>query len=300
MSDMTVSKEQAGRAIGVMCAGIFCLTLSDAFGKELVQRFDPFQILFLRNLISLPIVVALVLALDGKAGFVTKRPLIHLGRAFLALGALWCFFMALRSMSLAGATALAMTAPLFTTALSVVLLREHVGPLRWLALAIGFAGALVIVRPGADAVQLVALLPLGAAFLYALVMIAARWIDPAETPRTLMFYLTLFPFCICTLWVGFVAGWPAPQGVDWLLAGGMAITGTLGITMLTQAFRMAPPSVVAPFDYTALIWASGIGWLVFAELPDAATWLGGAIIVGAGLFVLWREQRAARNPRSNH
>ena len=288
-----MDQKRYGAAIAAMCLGIFSLVLSDTVAKELVQRYDALQIMFFRSSIALPIVMFIVVRAEGWGALRSKRPAVHLLRAVLTLGATYTFFTSLRTLPLAGATALALTAPLFVTALSVPLLGEKVGRLRWGALVVGFGGAMVIVQPGAETLQPAALLALGTALCYALVMIAARWIHEQDSLRTVMFYLTALPMLL-TSWTLF-QDWPVVTGADVALITAMAICGTVGITFITQGFRMAPAAIVAPFDYTALIWASITGWVFFAELPRAATYLGAAIIVVAGLFVIWRESRAARS-----
>ncbi|SOH94464.1 Threonine/homoserine efflux transporter RhtA [Monaibacterium marinum] len=287
-----MTQGQNGRAIGVMCLGILGLVMSDTAANELVDRYEALQIMFVRSCIALPLVMAIVVRAEGWGALRSKRPSIHLLRAILTLGATYTFFTSLRTLPLAGSTALALTAPLFVTALSVPLLGEKVGRLRWGALVVGFGGALVIVQPGADTLQPAALLALGTALCYALVMIAARWIHEGDSLRTVMFYLTLLPLVLSS-WT-LLLDWPVMTLADLTLFAAMAICGTFGITLITQAFRMAPAAIVAPFDYTALIWASFTGWLFFDELPMAATYFGAGIIVAAGLFVIWREAKLAQ------
>ncbi len=287
-----MDQKRHGAAIAAMCLGVFSLVLSDTAAKELAQRYEPLQIMFLRSCIALPIVTAIVVQAEGWGALRSKRPGVHLLRALLTLGAAYTFFTSLRTLPLAGATALALTAPLFVTALSVPLLGEKVGRLRWGALIVGFGGAMVIVQPGAETLQPAALLALGTALCYALVMIGARWIDRDDSVRTVMFYLTALPVLL-TSWT-LLLDWPAITAVDLSLFAAMAICGTIGITFITQGFRMAPAAIVAPFDYTALVWASITGWLFFGELPQIATYIGAAIIVAAGLFVIWREAQLAK------
>ncbi|WP_316014577.1 DMT family transporter [Roseobacter sp. HKCCA0434] len=281
-----------GPAIATMCAGVGLLVMSDMAAKDLVARFSPFHIMFARSAIALPLVTLLILSLDGPRSFRTRRPAVHFARAALIMGATWTFFLSMRVMPLAEATALVLTAPFFVTALSVPILKERVGAPRWIALAVGFAGAMVILQPGGGTVQWAALLPLAAAVCYALTMISARFIDAADSPRTMMFYLTLFPFLMSSVTLLF--DWPPVGPRDLMLFAVMAVVGTLGVTLISQAFRMAPAAVVAPLDYTALVWAGIAGWLIWDEVPGAALLIGGGIVVAAGLFVIWREGRAAQ------
>ena len=277
-------------AIGTMCLGVLLLVVNDALAKWLVARYSPFQVILVRSLTALPLVVALVLWADGRAGLRSARPAVHLWRGLLALGAASTFILSLRTLPLAEATALFAAAPLVVAALSAPLLGERVSAWQWVAVAAGFAGVMVITRPGTATFQSASLLVLVATALYALIMLTAKWIDQRDGARTVMLYLTL----AATLLSSFAAllPWPEPQALDALLFLAMAVAGTLGVTLLTQAFRLAPAAVVAPFDYTALLWAGGLGWLVWNDAPDAPTLVGAAIIIASGISVVLSERRS--------
>src|SRR5690606_10625873 len=155
-------------------------------------------------------------------------------------------------------------------------LRETVGMRRWTAVIVGFLGVLVIVRPGAATFQPASLYVVGTAFFYALFMISARWIDRREGAWTMTVYVVLFPLLFSGLIAPFT--WQPLQPSHLPLLFGMAVFGTLGMMLITQAFRQAPAAIVAPFDYTALLWASLLGWLVWGEVPDDWTYAGAAVI----------------------
>ncbi len=277
-----------------MCAGVLSLCLNDAAAKWLVQRYSPFQIIFVRGVLALPLIVALVLWADGKAALRTPRLGIHAFRGVLAVGATFGFFTGLNVLPLAEATSLVFAAPIFITALSVPLLRERVGWRRWTAVTVGLVGVLIIVRPGAAAFQTASLYVVGAAALHALAMITVRWVDERDNMRTMMLYLTVFPVLYCSF-VVFTA-WPAPMWIDLALFAFMAVLGTLGLTLISQAFRMAPAAVVAPFEYTALVWASGLGWLVWGVIPEVWVYAGAAVIVASGIFIILRESARKAAP----
>lgn len=285
-----------GLAVAVMCAGGLLLVVNDALAKWLVVRYAPFQLILVRSLTALPLVVALVLWADGRAGLRSARPAVHLWRGMLALAAAAAFILSLRTLPLAEATALIATAPLFVAVLSAPLLGERVRGPQWAAVAAGFAGVLVITRPGGATFQAASLLALGATALYALVMLSAKWIDRRDGARTVMLYLTLAA-ALLSLPAAFLR-WPVPQASDAPLFLAMAVTGTLGVTLLTQAFRMAPAAMVAPFDYTALLWAGVLGWIVWDEAPDAVTVVGGSIIVASGLSLVLSERRSGPGAQS--
>jgi drug/metabolite transporter (DMT)-like permease len=279
-----------GFAVAAMCAGVLLLAVNDALAKWLVERYAPFQIILVRSLVALPLVVGLVLWLDGRQGLRSARPGVHAWRGLLAVAATCAFFLSLRALPLAEATSLLFAAPLFVAALSAPLLREKVGEWQWGTVAAGFAGVLIVARPGAQAFQPASLLALAAAALYALVMISARWIDRHDGARTVMVHLTLSSVLLSGFAV--FSTWPEPRALDALLFLGMAVAGTLGVTLITQAFRTAPAAAVAPFEYTSLVWASLLGWLVWSEAPDAWTYAGAAVIIASGTALMLRARQA--------
>ncbi len=283
---------EIARGILTICAGVAFLVCNDAIAKMLTDRYDPVQIIFLRNLIAVPMIVALVLALRGSGELRTRHLGLHALRGVLMLAGAYLYFTSLRFLPLAEATALIFSAPIFITALSVPLLGEAVGWRRWGAVLLGFVGVLVVVQPGAAGFQPAALLPVGAAALYALFMVSARWIGPREGLWTMMLFVTLFPMIYAApfaMWV-----WTPVQGQDLSLFLTIAILGSLGITLIGQAFRMAPAAVVAPFDYTALIWAAALGWLIWGDLLSVSTLLGALIIAASGILIVLREAARSR------
>jgi len=292
---MQASAEQARRqsfvGIALMCVGVACLCVNDAIGKTLTAEYSPAQVLFLRNLIALPFAILVVLKLGGRKALRSHRPVMHLFRGAIWLCAALLFFTGLKYLGLAEATALIFVAPVFITALSALLLKEQVGWRRWLAVLVGFAGVLIVVRPGGATFQLASLLPVSTALFYALLMISARWVDPRESVWTLMLYLVGAGALLAALLMPFV--WVPLRSEDAWLFVGIAFFGTAGMTMMTQAFRFASASIVAPFDYTALIWATLLGWVFWSEVPDFITFLGAGVIIASGSFIVWREHTKA-------
>lgn len=279
-------------AILTICVGVAFLATNDAIAKTLVDRYDPIQIVFVRNLIALPMVAAIVLYMIGGAGFRTSSLRIHALRGLLMLGGAYTFFKALETLALAEATALVFSAPIFITALSVPLLGEAVGWRRWIAVLVGFIGVLIIVRPGGDTFQPASLYVISTAVLYALFMISARLLGPRESMWTMMFFVMLFPMLYATPFA--IAVWEPVGVADLPFFVAQAVFGALGITLIGQAFRLAPAAIVAPFDYTALIWASLLGWLIWGDTPGAWTLAGAAVIVLSGIYIVYRESR--QNP----
>jgi len=289
----SVARERTnGRAIAVMSAGVLCLVANDTLAKWLTDFYNPIQIIFMRNLIAVPMVAAIILALRGPSAFITPHLKVHAVRGLMVVTAAFLFFSGLAELPLAEATSIGFAAPIFITALSVPLLGEPVGWRRWAAVLFGFAGVLIIVRPGAAAFHPASLYVVGTAILYAFYMISARWIGPGERFGTMSFYVLLFPLIYAAIAVPFV--WRPVDPSHLLVFGGLAVVGSLGVSLIGHAFRLGDAAVVAPFDYSALLWASLLGWLIWGEIPGSWTYAGAAVIVASGIYIVWRETRTRR------
>jgi len=284
---------RVSRGILTICAGVALLVLNDAIAKLLTANYDPIQIIFLRNLIAAPLIAFLALLFHGHRGLITRHLLLHTWRGILMVLSAYLYFTSLRFLPLAEATALIFAAPIFITALSVPLLGEAVGWRRWGAVILGFVGVLIVVQPGGATFQAASLLPLASAFVYALLMISARWIHPSESMWTMMLYVVLFPMIYSAPFA--LQAWEPVHTPDLWFFLAIAVCGNLGITLIGQAFRSAPAAVVAPFDYTALIWATGLGWLIWGDIPQSWTIVGALVIMISGIIIVLRE--AARGKR---
>ena len=289
---------ESSAAAGIACVagGIFFLTLSDANAKWLGAHYNPLQILFLRALIALPFVTALALWLSGRRVLRTTHIGLHLTRGAINVVSACCFYLGLRALPLAEATAIAFAAPLFVTALSVLILKERVDGKRWLAVLAGFIGVLIVVRPGTETFQAATLLPLTTALLYAVMMITARGINRAEGMLTTTFYIVVGQVVCSAVALPWVWREPALEHLPYF--GAIALFSTLGLALITQGFRIGPASVVAPFDYTGLIWATILGWLIWREAPDAYAYLGAVFIAGSGVYIAVREARGKSRRRA--
>lgn len=273
----------------LMTIGVASLCVSDALAKTLTDQYTPIQIMFLRNLIALPFAVVIAWRMGGRGALRSATYPAHLLRGVLWVIATVMFFTSIHFLGLAEATALIFAAPLFITALSAMFFGEHVGWRRWSAVLLGFVGVLIIVRPGSASFQLIMLLPVATAFVYALLMLSARWVDSQESVWTLLLYLSGAATLISSLIVPFY--WVPVQISNLWQFTGIALFGTMGMTLMTQAFRIAPAVVVAPLDYTALIWATGLGWLFWNEVPDTLTFVGAGIIIYSGVVTILRERK---------
>ncbi|WP_442488082.1 DMT family transporter [Halomonas litopenaei] len=283
------------KGIGFMCLGVLCLALGDAISKWLGEVHSPLQIIFFRTLVSLPLIMLLAHQGGGLRTLSTRRPGVHLIRGLIYTGTMGCFVLGLTMMPLAEGTAIAFAAPLFVSLLSVPLLGERVSVPVVLASLVGFAGVLVIVRPGSEGISLGALSMLGAAVFYALMMITARRYGGREHLWAMVFYMTLVPFVVTGLALPLV--WQAPALEHWpafLMSGVLGVGATAFITL---AFRHAPAAIAAPFDYTAMLWAVLLGWMFWDEVPDLGVLIGGTLIIASGLAIAYQEGRTSLKRR---
>ncbi len=241
------------------------------------------------------VVLLPVLARDGPRLLVaTRRPWLQLLRSTLMFATTALFFAALRLMPLADATAIMFAAPLIATALSVPILAERVGLHRWTSVIFGFAGVLIIIRPGMGVTGWAALLPLSAAICYGLYQITTRIIRRTDGPLTTLFYTALTGTVAMNIAIPFF--WQTPALGDWPLLVVVGLLGGSSQYLFIKAYGHATPSLLAPFTYVQLIWVTILGLLVFGEFPDHWTITGALIIAGSGLYILHRERRAGPEP----
>jgi drug/metabolite transporter (DMT)-like permease len=296
------------RGMVLMAGCMFVLPVMDAIAKYMATEggMSPGQITFYRFFFQLASVLPVLIALNGMAAFSARRPWVNLLRGAIHGAASLMFFMAVKYMPLADVFAIYFVEPFILTAMSAVFLKEKVGWRRWLAIAVGFGGAMIVIQPSYEIFGLTALLPVACAFLYALYMFLNRAIGEADTPMTMQTMAgiggTLFmgAALIVGTSVGeadFEISLPSTAlGLGLLVLLG-AISGYIHL-LVVRAFRMATLSVLAPFQYFEIIAAVALGYFLFDEFPTPSKWLGIMIIVGSGLFILWREQRRASPAQS--
>jgi drug/metabolite transporter (DMT)-like permease len=259
----------------------------DATIKWLTADYSITQVVALRSWFGLPLLCLFALYGGGVKSLRTTRPLVHVGRYLLVLALSFSFFWALSQMKLVDAIAITFAAPIFITALSVPLLKEVVGLHRWLAIGAGFCGVLVMLRPGVGVFQWAALVVIGSAVVYALLMITTRAYKSTESTASLMLYPQLGMSLTGIVLAPFF--WVTPSLVDLGLFALAGIFGSVGVMCVTHAFRLGPAAVISPFEYSALIWATLLGFLLWDELPDTFTLLGAGIVISSGLYIIYRE-----------
>lgn len=223
----------------------------------------------------------------------TQRPLAHVVRGIIGLSTMVCGFSSVIWLPLAEATTINFAVPLFAVILSALILHEPVGRHRWSAVAIGFVGVLIVMRPGGTELPPVGLAFAAAAvFGGAAVTITIRQIGRTESTPTTVLWFTLFSIVVTGLFMPVFAR--AHDGPTWAILIALGLFGGVGQLFLTSALRFAPVSVVVPFDYTQLVWAVLLGWLLWDTHPAATTWIGGAVIIASGLYTLYREHKLGR------
>ncbi len=287
----------AGRAIGLLLFGVMAGLGLDLCAKAILETYSLEQFVFLRSAIGLTIFLSLSYQFGGLAGLSTRRWGWHLLRTMLASGAMFGFFYGLASMPLIDALTLGFTAPLMTTALSVPLLGDRVGWRRWTAVITGFLGVLMILRPGGGAMTFASFAVLFAAFCYACLAISARRLAPTESTYSLSVYVVAGPMIISGLMSTTGSAWRMPDLAGWILFLLAGICSVLAWIGLVGAYRQAPPSVLAPFEYTALIAGAVAGYLIWDEVPDRWVVAGALVIIASGLFVVYRELGATNSMR---
>ena len=274
-------------AIGALATMSALIKLASERGIHLLE------IMFWRQFLTIPMVLAWVTMTSGLSALATKRPGMHFLRGLYGTVGMVLNFGAVILLPLAEATTINFTVPIWAVLLSILLLKEKVGVWRWSAVALGFAGILVIAQPGGGHFPLYgALVALGGAFMVALISIQIADLSRTDKPLTIVFYFALFTTPLAALSLPFVM--TSHDTGDWLLLLGIGLAGAVGQLLLTAALRFGTVASVIVMDYSGLFWATLYGWLLFGMLPPATTWLGAPLIVIAGLVIAWREHRLTR------
>jgi drug/metabolite transporter (DMT)-like permease len=307
------AKPASAALTGILCVllGLAVFSIQDLVVKMLAGRYPVHEVLAIRSLTALPIFLILAWRSGGLGQLAAGDWPIMLLRGAIMFIAFSCYYLAFAALPLATSVALYFTAPLFIMMLTVMMLREPVGIGRWLAVLVGFSGTVVIMQPGSSLFDPAALLPIAAALFYAASqMVARRWRGTGNA-LTFSFHANTV-FLVGGLVAGLTIGhgafaeqshpslaflfraWVFPTTGDLALMMTCGVVACAGSMLLAEAYRIASPPVVAPFEYSAIVWSVLNGWLWWRESPAATTWLGIVIIVAAGLYVLWLERRSHR------
>lgn len=283
------------RAAIAMLIAVAFFALMDAGLKLLSPHYPSLQLAALRGASALPLVLVWALLSVGARGLLRVHWPLHLLRGALGVAMMVGFVYGLRTLPLSTAYAITFVSPLLVTAMAVPFLREKVGPRRWIAIAIGLVGVLVVLRPtGEGMLTLAGFAVLGAAVCYAAAAITVRLLAQRDSTQAMVFWFLL----ILSVGAGALAlrDWAPMRAEHWWIVAGIGITGALAQVALTEAFRVGEASLIAPLEYTALLWGVLLDLALWHTLPDGVTWIGAAIIIASGFYLMRRERAPAAPP----
>lgn len=314
-SDLQVVSVTDNSPLGIfyLCAGLFIFSFQDVIIKELSDTYPVHQLVFIRGLVAAPLLFLLVHFDSGFASLKTKKYGQHALRILLMFCSYLSFYLAIAAIPLTTAVSLYFTAPLMITALAVPILGEKVGIRRLLGIVAGFGGVMVMLRPGAGVFEPAALLPIISAFTYAASQMLSRKLGSADSASMMAFYIAIgFTYIGGVMGLGIhLAGiepashpslnfllqpWKMPSGLEFAMIAIIGVISAMGFFLLSQAYRIGVASTVAPFEYTAMLWAVILSYLVWGTTPDVFTIVGALIIVASGVYVLRRERVRTSRP----
>ena len=287
----TAARSATIAGIGLMVLGIFLFCCNDALGKWLLGTYSVWQMLLIRSVAALVLLSPLIVR-AGNASFTNApRRALQVVRVIMSVTESIMFFWAVTYLPLADTVTFYLAAPIYVTALSAVFLKEQVGWRRWSAVVVGFIGVLIALRPSAATLTWPALIAITGSFFFSIFLIATRVLR--GTNDVVMVSGTFGAMLIVS---GSVAplSWIAPSALDFGLMLILGVVAMVAFACINRSLKLAPASVVVPYQYTMIVWAVALGWAVFGDVPDGFTLGGAAIIVAAGLYILWREQIVTR------
>lgn len=285
--------------LALMAGAMLLLPAMDIMGKAMSGEINGIQVATARFAFQAMYLLPFLLWMRGGSELLPKRIWPNIVRALLMAGATSCFFTSLRWMPVPDAIAIFFVEPLILTILSAIVLKEKVGWRRRLAVAVGFLGALIVIQPSYAIFGAASLLPIAAAALFSVYLLYTKSLSASEDPMTMQFFsgVVSVPALLAVSAAGSAAGielfdlaWPSQK--HWLMMAAVGLIATVGHLMVVHAFKRAPASVLAPFTYIEIVSATALSYMVFGQVPEGMKWLGIAIIVGAGLYVWWRERVA--------
>ena len=290
---------QVSKGLVLAFLSFLIFSCGDAVVKHVSQNYSVILILFWGQLTGLFLLVILAsIDKNGVLGMIRSRQFgWHILRGVIMSGQVFCIFYAFSSIPMAQAYSFVFAAPIFSTVLTRLFLKEEIPFKKWAALFTGFAGIIVILRPGFITIEIGMLSALLSGFLFASGYVLGRFIGSKEAPYTFGFYPFLMAFLLSTLFLAFGdgKGLYIPHSYDLMLMMMTGAASAIALLFLSWAFNYAPVPSVSSFQYTQMIWGTMFGWLIFGELPDIWTYVGGLLIIASGAYMIWHDQKAQRN-----
>jgi drug/metabolite transporter (DMT)-like permease len=277
------------KSIGLILATMLLFSIMDAIAKQLVQTYPPTQVIWARYA-SQTVATLIILSPVLHKVVKTKNIKLQLLRSTFLFSATFCFFFSLKYLQLAQVNAMFQVAPIFVTVLSVIILKEYVGPRRWVGVLVGMFGALLIIRPGSISFSPIILLPAVAALSYASYVISTKYLSNEESASTSFVYTSLIGSILASILV--VPYWTTIHSTDFFIFFGFGLLGALGHFFLILAFRMTDASFLAPFTYMNLIFGTLWGFCFFNEVPNYFTISGAFVIISSGIYIWIRDNQS--------
>lgn len=279
--------------IGLMLLGIGLFSINDALGKWLVGTFSVGAVLLFRSFAAIVVLIPFIRRDGGLAGLrAVPRPWLQLLRVVLGTIEVGCFYWSVRSLPLADVMTYYLAGPIYVTAMSALFLKEKVDGVRWAAILVGFIGVIIVLKPSGASLTLPAIVAITGSFIYAILMIVTRQLR-GTADSALLAFSTGAAFATGLAIVPFA--WVTPTWTDFALLSLVGVVALLASFCVNRSLKLAPASVVVPYQYTMLLWAVGLGYVVFGDEPKINVLIGAAIIVVSGLVIFLREQRGSRS-----
>ena len=301
-SPKTAPRNEIGLALSLMVVSVLIAPVIDIFSKLAVVDVPATVITLCRFLFQTLTLVPVVLWRGTLFDLTRRKVALHALRGLMTAVVMISFVTALAVMEVADALAIFFVEPVILTILGSVFLKETIGWRRYTACGVGFFGALLVIQPSMQEVGPIALLPVVAAFALAVFLLVTRMVAQNEDPWSMQFHAGIWGGLLCLVLLYFGEGTGSsifdpvwPEGYTWAYLLGVGVTATISGVLGVYAYRAAPASVLAPLQYLEIVSATIFGWLVFGDLPDALKWLGIAIIIGSGLYIIWRERRVHKD-----
>lgn len=279
------------KGMGLMAVAAAIISVMHVLVRDLSSEINPIQIAFYRNVIGFMMLFPFLLRQD-RSLWVTKQPKLQFFRAIIGTCALLSWFTALGMMPVGDATAISFVTVLFVTIGAALVLKEKIGVRRWTAILIGFVGTLIIIRPGSGVLGTGALVALMSTVFWAAALICVKILSRTDSSITMVFYANVFFTIFSFIPALFFWTWPTFEQNMWLLL--IGVMATLAHLCMAQSLKMADATAVAPVDYTRMLFAAGVGYLMFGEFPDVMTWVGGTVIFLSTVYITYRESRAKK------